>query len=320
MKRIFALFLVLILSFALFACGKEEAKPTTSQTTTTAQTTTDGGNDFVKPTDYAAVLTVKINPQFNLYLDKDGKVLALEAINDDARSIESKISVIGKGLEAALVDVVKAANEGGFINDGGAVTIEITEAKDIDVEDIRAKAEGAADAAFKFKVTVHDMTGNESEATTTTKPTTTAPTTQKPTVAEPAILNPKTNLQQGVEYIGNFFEVGTELRAGALQIDGEYMVVTERFFTSTKPEDEGAPPITFNGKTYYSEGGGQNPHYYELTDTEIIIKGSLWEDAPEAVAIKAVLQTNGMIKITQSNNSLFPVGAVYSTNITDVLR
>ena len=326
MKKLFVLLFVLILTFSLCACGGTEQTGTTT-TTTTTQATTNGDSVFVKPADYASVMLITINPQFRLYLDTDGKVLALEAVNDDARSIEN-LNVDGKGFEDALDDIIKGANAGGFIKDGGAVTIEITEAKNVDVADILNKASAAAnrtatDLKIQFSVNTQDRTGSANTDTTTTtqpttvKPTTTAPTTTKPT---PSVLNPKTNLVKDIEYIGNFFEVGTELRAGALYFDNECCVVTERFFTSTKPEDEGAPPITYNGKTYYSEGGGQNPHYYEFTDTEIIIKGSFWEGNPDTVTIKAVLQSNGMIKITQSSDSLFPVGAVFSTNIADVLR
>ncbi len=331
MKKLLVLLFVLILTFSLCACGGDSTKNAadTQTTTTTAQATTDGG--FVQPDDYAVVMLVTINPQFRLYLDEDGRVLALGAVNDDAKSIEN-LNVNGKGFEEALEDIIKAANAGGFIKDGGAVTIEITEAKNVDVADILSKASAAAnktatDLKIQFSVNAQDKTGSvNTDSTTTTQPTTVAPTTTAPTTAPTtakpvlSVLNPKTNIVKDTEYIGNFYESGTELLAGALCFDDECCVVTERYFTSVKPEDEGAPPITFNGNTYYSEGGGQNPHYYELTDTEIIIKGSFWGDNPDAVTIKAVLQSDGMIKITWSNNTLFPVGAVFSTNMEDVLK
>lgn len=334
MKKLLAFMLVFVLALSLFACGKsgqtDNQTTTATQTTTTTQATTTVNGDFEKPADYAAVMLIKINPQFGLYLDADGKVLALEAMNDDAKSIQSGLSVTGKAFEVAVEEIIIVAHTGGFIKDGGAVTLEITEANNVDATSILNKASAAAnktstDLKIQFSVNAQDKTGNQGGETTTTttaqQTTTVAPTTTTTTKPAPSVINPKTNLQQGIEYIGNFREVEGGLRAGALQFDGEYVVLVERFFTSEKPEDEGAPPITFNGKIYYSEGGGMDPHCYELTDTEILITSLSFSESSDDVKIKAVLQSDGMIKIIQSaDRTLFPVGAVYSTNIAEVLR
>ncbi len=133
------------------------------------------------------------------------------------------------------------------------------------------------------------------------------------------ILNPKNDLKNYIEYIGNLQVSGDMLIGAALQFEDEACVVTDRYFNSIQ-SDPNQEPITFNGKNYYSEGGGQNPHYFELTDTEIIIKGSFWEGDPDAVTIKLTLQADGMLKVTYSTNSLFPVGTILSTNIKDVLK
>lgn len=132
-------------------------------------------------------------------------------------------------------------------------------------------------------------------------------------------LNPKTDLKTYTEYIGNLHISGDMLIGAALQFEDEACVVTERYFNSVQT-DPNQNPITFNGKNYYSEGGGQNPHYFELTDTEIIVKGSFWDGDPDAVTIKLILQSDGMLKVTHSTNPLFPVGTILSTNINDVLK
>jgi len=132
------------------------------------------------------------------------------------------------------------------------------------------------------------------------------------------VLNPKTNLS-AKEYVGNLNVSGDMLIGAALQFDGEACVVVDRYFNSVQ-SDPNQTPIIFEGKNYYSEGGGQTPHYYELTDTEILVKGSFWGEAAETVTIKLVLQGNGMLKVTYSTNAQFPVDTVLSTNINDVLR
>ena len=53
-----------------------------------------GENDFTAPESYASVVLVTINPQFKLYLDTEGVVLAVEPINDDAKSINKNITFI----------------------------------------------------------------------------------------------------------------------------------------------------------------------------------------------------------------------------------
>lgn len=136
-----------------------------------------------------------------------------------------------------------------------------------------------------------------------------------------SVLNPKTHLST-LEYVGNFKVVGPELIGVGIQLDGDVLIVLERYFTS-EPEEEGdmlGTPVVYGGKNYYSMGAGQNPYYHELTDTEILIKGSFWADDPGNVTIKLILQGDGTLKVTYSTNPDFPVGTILSTNINDVLN
>lgn len=133
-----------------------------------------------------------------------------------------------------------------------------------------------------------------------------------------SVLNPKTNLSSK-EYVGNLNVSGDMLIGAALQFDGEACVVVNRYFNSVQ-SDPNQTPIVFEGKNYFSEGGDQTPHYYELTDTEILVKGSFWGEDAETVIIKLVLQGNGMLKVAYSTNAQFPVGTILSTNINDVVR
>ncbi|MBE7002142.1 MAG: hypothetical protein E7421_05570 [Ruminococcaceae bacterium] len=129
------------------------------------------------------------------------------------------------------------------------------------------------------------------------------------------VLNPKTNLSTK-EYVGNFKVSGTDLIGAGIQKDGDVLLVLDRIFTSEPDEDhKGGAQLIYKGKTYYSVGAGQTPHYYELTDTEVVIKGGYWgSDDTEAVTIKLILQGDGTLKVTYSTNANFPVGAILTTD------
>lgn len=396
-KKVFTFVFALCLVLSLSACKK--ADENVSNGSLPSSVVTDN-NDFEAPQDYAVVLLASINPQVKLYLDKDGIVLALEAVNDDAKEIIDDIVYDGADYQTVIKLFISAANTSEFIKDDAAIEFEIIEAKDaeIDTKDILDKASAAATkAASELEITldvkivgnVESDDGNENNTSSDTengndnnesKPDTDkinseththsyskatctkaatcscgatngkatghdwlsatckAPKTCKNcgategnkgehsysggkcTVCGAAsALNPKTDLETYVEYIGNLHVSGDMLLGAALQFEGDACVVTDRSFNSVQ-SDPAQPAITFNGKNYYSEGGGQTPHYFELTDTEIIIKGSFWDGDPDAVTIKLTLQADGMLRVTYSTNSLFPVGAVLSTDIIDVLK
>lgn len=400
MKNFLALLLALILALSLSACKKAD-EILSSNGSVPSSLTTETTN-IKTPEDYSVVLLASINPQVKLYLDKDGIVLALEAVNDDAKEIIDDIVYDGADYQTVIKLFIYTANTNGFIKDNATIEFEIIESKDteIDTNDILNNASAAATKAsseleitLDVKVVGNIESENEDKNKTdtssetesdTNKPDSTpdtdktnsdshthsysnatctkaatcscgatngkatghdwkaadckAPKTCKTcgstegekgdhnysggkcTVCGAAsALNPKTDLKTYVEYIGNLHVSGDMLMGVALQFEDDACVVTERFFNSVQ-SDPAQSAIKFEGKNYYSEGGGQNPHYFELTDTEIIIKGSFWEGDPDAVTVKLTLQGDGMLKVTYSTNSLLPVGTILSTNINDVLK
>ena len=121
MKKIIALMLVFTLAFTLFACGGKNETPDTDQSGPSAE------EPFVKPENYAAVLVISINPQFQLYLDENNGVLAVEPINEDAKSFSDSIAFEGQSVEAVMGTIVEKANENGFINENATVDIAIGE-------------------------------------------------------------------------------------------------------------------------------------------------------------------------------------------------
>ena len=320
MKKIISLIIILALALSLYACG---SKTTDSTSTTTAPVTTTSPEPS-----YAAMLVVSINPSFRLYLDKDGTVINMESGNTDADAIKDKITYEGKGFEEVIKSIILVAHAEGYLGTDGKVTFNIYEARGIDADMILTKAQAvagstAAELEVEIEVDSEDKTVDDpiDDVITTTSPTedTTTTTTQQTTTTT-TTLNPNDYIQEATEYIGNFKEIDGGLRASAIHFEGEFCVITERYFTSEKPEDD-IPSITFNGKEYYSEGGGQNPYYFRLTDTEVIVTIPMWDNATaDTVTLRLVLQSEDTLKVIESRSTLFPAGTILSSDINKVLR
>lgn len=158
MKRIISVVMGIFLALALVSCGKN-GDPSLEGNTTGS----DGS--FVKPEKYASVLLVTINPQFRLYLDENGKVLAVEAVNEDAEAIKDAISFENETYETVIKNIVTEASNKGFVKEDATISLEIVESKETkeSKEDILSKAEAevktvAAELNIEVKVSVTDIT------------------------------------------------------------------------------------------------------------------------------------------------------------------
>ena len=149
MKRILAVLVALALFVTLSACGKETTSSDSSSQTSTTETTNQ--ELFVKPENYASVVTVTINPTFNLYLDASNKVLAVEPVNADSKEIIDKIDITSGNLDTVVKNIVTATNNGGFVKQNAEISFEITVIKDksIDANAILTKAKETAQNSFK---------------------------------------------------------------------------------------------------------------------------------------------------------------------------
>ncbi len=171
MKKILSVFLAAVLLLSLLGCNAApEQKPT------------DG---FVAPEDYVAVMVVTINPQFRLYLDAYGVVLAAEPMNDDAKAMEEKLEVVNKPVETAVKDLVTKAKDQGYVKENATVSLKLTETK---VENVNTEALlNNASNAVKEVSSVLDVTLDvQTEDVSTPEQPTDAPTeapTEEPTEA-----------------------------------------------------------------------------------------------------------------------------------------
>lgn len=168
MKKLLAAIMALLLVLGLTACGKDDVKT---------------GEGFEKPENYASVILVTINPQFRLYLDAEGAVLAVEPANDDAKSIAESITVQKGSIDKVIDGIVTAANDGGFIkNKEATVNLSVVEVKDnkVNTEAVLQKAETAVTDSFK-KIEVEA----EVKVTTKDKEETDTPVNSQPENSSP---------------------------------------------------------------------------------------------------------------------------------------
>ncbi len=185
MKKIIALLMAITLIFTLCACSKSD---TSLDTSSSIPADTQA---FVKPKDYASVLLITINPQFNLYLDKEGVVLAVEALNEDAKTFEKDIAFENKKFDAVVETLITKANENGFIKENATIDFKITEKKDESVDATlilnnvtKTAKETSTKLEIQTTVTTEDKTA-ENEAVES-QPDESQPTESEPVQSEPS--------------------------------------------------------------------------------------------------------------------------------------
>lgn len=187
MKKILLIFLVTLLVLTACACGK-------ANDTSSLDSTPFVGEDaqFIKPENYATVMVITINPTFRLYLGSDNTVLAVEPVNDDAKSVTKDITFEPTSVETIVEKLVTESSQKGFVKENATVQVEITEKKldTIDTEQILQKAKTAVDTtATELKLAVAVTTEDKTELTNsdTQSQTSSQAVSSKPTPATSAI-------------------------------------------------------------------------------------------------------------------------------------
>lgn len=109
MKKLLMMLLPLLLVLSLAACGNTDTPDDTPQSALKQME-----NNMASLPNCVAVLRVQINPAFDLYLDKNDRVLAVEAVNDDAAQILNNTAVVGENGVDAIGRLLEAAANRGF--------------------------------------------------------------------------------------------------------------------------------------------------------------------------------------------------------------
>ena len=136
-------FCLAVMLFTVTSCGKEVSDQTimateqsseegraaeavmgieTAETFSTEKAGTVGIPDDLV---YAAVIHVKINPEFNLYLDAEGCIVYVEYLNEDAADLFETVDLTGQKLADGMETIVGAAEEKGYLTGQNEVTTDV---------------------------------------------------------------------------------------------------------------------------------------------------------------------------------------------------
>ena len=151
----------------LTGCGKKD-QPTTATTTESQETPTENTEEtevtessevadeeeFVIPEDYVAIITVSINPKFNIYVGAEDTVLAVHALNADAVAIVEQVWEEGLKVEACMKAIVDNAVELGYLGEDGDMHISI-ETED---EEVKVALEASVEKVVKEVMEERDVT------------------------------------------------------------------------------------------------------------------------------------------------------------------
>lgn len=328
MKKYLACFLSVLLLLVLTACGQSNDvsstpnssapnsstahSSTTGSSVSTSTTTGTSSNDtaFKKPDAYAAVVSVTINPQMNVYIDASYHILGIEPLNDDAKTVLDGLDLGSGEFGNSVQKIIKAAKDKGFLQTGGQVNFNVKEIhnKELTTETVLGVAASATNqAAADLGMTI--LTNAEPHT---------------PPAQDLVASNPQENVQYGAEYVSQDYIPDGDgvIVAGGISFfnDGGdeqpfYAVVLDAMFEEN-PEDfepGSRQPITYEGKEYYRVGAGQTPYVIEFTETEILVKHSFFEES-DTVALTLSLLSNGNLKVVNSNDPRFKKDAVLSVD------
>lgn len=104
------------------------------------------GCSWTGETDAVSYVSVDVNPEISLTLDKRGEVLSVVADNEDAQVLLYEEDLVGMSAEDALEKIAELCVEYDFLNEANA-GVSVTVAGKADEEEIVASAQAAFEAA-----------------------------------------------------------------------------------------------------------------------------------------------------------------------------
>ncbi|MGN0316578.1 MAG: hypothetical protein ACI4E1_01445 [Lachnospira sp.] len=131
MKKVYMIILSVILAVGMIGCGNEKK----SETAELNEEKTEGysepvtieevsqSTDRVYGEECVGVVTISINPEIDLHIDKDGNVLSYVFQNEDAETAYKNLSLKGIQVNDAVKIIVETAEKSGYLKDGGEVTV-----------------------------------------------------------------------------------------------------------------------------------------------------------------------------------------------------
>lgn len=139
-RRFLILLLCMTTVLAFAACGKKDSgkdtTPTPTETVVTETPTekpTEPAESPVQqalkdaPENFDFAVEVSINPDFLLYV-KGHEVVAYKALNEDAKKIEDRCAIVGRGIDGAVEDIVRSSKDEGYLKEGATVNMTVVRA------------------------------------------------------------------------------------------------------------------------------------------------------------------------------------------------
>ena len=97
------------------------------QVATEAQKTEDAAGETDAKQDYAMIVEITINPKVALYLAKDGSVVDVEYLNEDAKNVFSNLEITGAKFEEAVSMIVDTSAKEGYLKEGKTISVDLVE-------------------------------------------------------------------------------------------------------------------------------------------------------------------------------------------------
>ena len=117
--------LMLTLFALLLTCSCSGGTEATASDASTPDVVSEDENAFIPPEHYATILTVSINPSFDLYLADDDTVIAVKPNNEDAQQMMGHIDYLNRGISDVMDDIVQVAVDDGYLKEGGKVSVDV---------------------------------------------------------------------------------------------------------------------------------------------------------------------------------------------------
>ncbi|MCR5756061.1 MAG: hypothetical protein K6G30_14775 [Acetatifactor sp.] len=129
MKSLPAIVVSFVLSMSLLSCcGTSEVQTlTTDLNNIEEQREQFGYSSSDMPKECCAVIFVRINPEFRLYLDAEMNILKVDSLNEDAKNVLNEIAIEGLNFDIAVTQIVSEAYQQGFLSDGKNIEISVEE-------------------------------------------------------------------------------------------------------------------------------------------------------------------------------------------------
>lgn len=104
-----------------------QSEPEKEQVATETQKTEDSAGETDAKQDYAMIVQITINPKVALYLAKDGSVVDVEYLNEDAKNAFSNLKITGTKFEEAVSMIVDTSAKEGYLKEGKTISVDFVE-------------------------------------------------------------------------------------------------------------------------------------------------------------------------------------------------